>query len=172
MTAESEFESENLLREQGLILVDAYKVNSIDFFGIPKIKLEHLFEFTYYLQLFFSSGLPFVLGLLSLTNQKNKPISYLSEIVYKDVSSGLSLSSSMEKNKKIFPDFYIQMIRAVEKSGNMDKVFGDIMEYINWQIELRKTIRNAIFYPLMVLTALVGLKLFFLFLWFQSFRRY
>ncbi len=157
ITAESEFEIENLLREQGLILVDAYKVNSIDFFGIPKIKLEHLFEFTYYLQLFFSSGLPFVLGLLSLTNQKNKPISYLSEIVYKDVSSGLSLSSSMEKNKKIFPDFYIQMIRAGEKSGNMDKVFGDIMEYINWQIELRKTIRNAIFYPLMVLTALVGL---------------
>lgn len=157
ITANSEFEIERLLREQGLLLIDAKKVSSYDFFNVPKIKLEHLFEFTYYLQLFFASGLPLVSGLLSLSNQKNKYISYISEIVYKDVSSGLSLSSSMEKHKKIFPDFYIQMIRAGEKSGNLDKVFSEIMEYINWQIELKKTIKNALFYPLMILTAVIGL---------------
>lgn len=157
ITANDEFEIEKFLREQGLFLVDAYKISSIDFFGVPRIKLEHLFEFTYYLQLFFSSGLSLVSGLLSLSNQKNKYISHLSEVIYKDVSSGLSLSSSMEKNKRIFPDFFIQMVRAGEKSGNIEKVLGDIMNYINWQIELRKTIRNAIFYPLMVLTAVMGL---------------
>lgn len=157
ITANNEFEIEKILRKQGLLLVDAKKVSSFDFFSIPRIKLENLFEFTYYLQLFFASGLPLVSGLLSLSNQKNKYISYLSEIVYKDVSAGLSLSTSMEKNKKIFPDFYIQMIRAGEKSGNLDKVFSEIIEYINWQIELKKTIKNALFYPLMILTAVFGL---------------
>lgn len=157
ITANNEFEIEKLLREQGLLLLDAKKVSSFEFFNIPKIKLEHLYEFTYYLQLFFVSGLPLVSGLLSLSNQKNKYISYISETVYKDVSSGLSLSSSMEKNRKIFPDFFIQMIRAGEKSGNLDKVFNEIMEYINWQIELKKTIKNALFYPLMILTAVTGL---------------
>ncbi|MCX7770294.1 MAG: type II secretion system F family protein [Proteobacteria bacterium] len=157
ITAKNENEIQNVLREQGLLLVDIKKVNNIDFFGIKRIRLEHLFEFTYYLQLFFTSGLSLVTGLLSLSNQKNKYISYMSEIVYKDVCSGLSLSSSMEKHKEIFPEFYMQMIKAGEKAGNLDKVFNDLMDYINWQIDLKKTIRNALFYPIMILTAVMGL---------------
>lgn len=157
LTASDEFEIERILSQQGLSLIDVEKIGYFDFTRKPKIRLQHLFEFSYYLQLFFNSGLPLISGLLSLANQQNKNISYMAELIYKDVSSGISLSASMEKYKDIFPEFYVQMIRAGEKAGNLDKVFCDLMNYINWQIELKKTIKNALFYPSMILTAVLGL---------------
>lgn len=157
LSARDESELEQLLAIQGLVLIETKKVWSFNTLKTPKVKLEDLSEFCYYLQLFLTSGIPLVSGLLDLINQKSKKISYIAEVLSKQIVAGLSLSAAMQRYPHLFHDFYIQMVKAGEKAGNLDKVFEHIINYIQWQIEIKKTIKQALIYPIFILSAVSGL---------------
>lgn len=56
---------------------------------------------------------------------------------------------------KVFPDYYIQMIRAGETSGNLDGSLEHLMGYIESQINLKKTIRSYLVYPSIVISLMI-----------------
>jgi type II secretory pathway component PulF len=45
------------------------------------------------------------------------------------------------------------MIAAGEASGKLEKMLTDLMRYLEWQMNFKKTVRSAIVYPVMVLSA-------------------
>ncbi|HVN26371.1 MAG TPA: type II secretion system F family protein [Candidatus Paceibacterota bacterium] len=71
--------------------------------------------------------------------------------VTQDIDAGLSFSQAMERQGKIFPSFYVEMIRASEVTGNLNEVAGFLADYTEKEGELVSKARSAMIYPIIVI---------------------
>ena len=69
-----------------------------------------------------------------------------------DIDSGLSFSQAMERQKAIFQDFYVEMIRAAEVTGNLNQITTFLADYAEKEGELASKASSALIYPAIVLT--------------------
>lgn len=76
--------------------------------------------------------------------------------VLDDIQGGLPMSQAMARHPKLFSDFYVNMVRAGEESGELEKVFTFLAEYLDRSYQLTNRVRNALIYPAFVLSAFVG----------------
>lgn len=67
-----------------------------------------------------------------------------------DIENGSSLSEAMEKYPVLFSEFFIALIKAAEEAGILDKVLLRLADHIEKQDNLRRTVRNAFSYPVVV----------------------
>lgn len=160
LAARNQIELEQKLSMQGMTLIEAESTGIFDFVRQrgPNFSDQDLLNFTFLLHLIITSGIPLLSGLMDLAqNREKKKVSLVAGIIHEKVESGRSLSSAMQDHPSLFPYYYVQMVKAGESSGNLDAILGDLMKYIQWQIEFRKTVRSAVVYPSIVLGAVVML---------------
>lgn len=155
--ARNESDLERMLSMRRLTLVDAERIVSLDLkrFLEPRFSQKDLLDTTYFLCLIVSSGIPLISGLEDLKNQGRKKLSFIADHLHSGIESGMSLSEAMASLPKVFPDYYIQMIRAGETSGNLDGSLEHLMGYIESQINLKKTIRSYLVYPSIVISLMI-----------------
>ncbi len=158
------------LREEGIYPVDIYpareKKNSafagaleISFF--QKVTAKEVSIFTRQLSTLLGAGIPLVPSFSVLLAQTKKPI--LQKILAQiraDLNEGKSLTSGMEKFPRVFPPFYINMVKAGEASGTINLVLERLADFSENQQALLSKIRSALAYPLIML--LVGSLVIFL----------
>jgi len=72
------------------------------------------------------------------------------EQVRKDISEGGSFSNSLAKFK-IFPDFFVQMIRVGEEGGRLDQVLSDISDSYEKEIEADLKTVSSLIEPAIIL---------------------
>jgi type II secretory pathway component PulF len=136
---------ERILSGQGMTLIDAESSSLFDIDKLFAIKfsLKDLLEFTYMFKLVVNSGIPIMNGIQDLLKgHTNKKLTFAATALYKGLDSGQSLSEVMETQPRIFPAYYVHMVRAGEASGTLDNSLEFLMNYLNWQIEFKKTIRG------------------------------
>ncbi len=75
-----------------------------------------------------------------------------------DVEQGSSLSAALAKHPKAFNNLFISMIKAGETGGVLDDVLLSLADQIEKEVELRRQIKSAMTYPVVVV-ALVMLIL-------------
>ncbi len=68
------------------------------------------------------------------------------------IQEGKSIADAF-KETGIFPDFLIEMIKAGETSGALDKIFLSASEFIEKQSEFKKNLISSLIYPSIVITA-------------------
>jgi len=87
-------------------------------------------------------------ALKALTDQVESPRfkGILSDIAEK-VNQGGSLAESMAGYPKVFPDLYVNMIRAGEASGALETVLFRLAEFLEKQIEIKGKVTSAMVYP-------------------------
>jgi len=156
--AQDEADLERKLNMQGLTLIEAMKAGffTAEKGGRVRFTLQNLVDFSYFLRLIISSGMPITGGLGDLMkNQENRRLAEAATLIHDKLEAGMSLSDAMQEHPALFPDYYTQMIAAGEASGSLEKVLKDLMSYIEWQINFRKTVRSALVYPVMVLSAVI-----------------
>jgi type IV pilus assembly protein PilC len=68
--------------------------------------------------------------------------------VARDVESGQSLSDSMAKHAKIFPNIFINMVRAGETGGVLDEVLNRVADHFETEAALKAKIKSAMTYPI------------------------
>jgi len=61
------------------------------------------------------------------------------------------LADAMAPHKSVFPDLFVNMIRAGEASGTLDEVFARLADFLESQDRLRGRILSAMLYPLIVM---------------------
>lgn len=102
----------------------------------------------------------------SLATLRKQPVSRSSrealESMYSDSLHGVSLAESLRKNQDAFPDFLIRMMEIGEISGNLDALMVLMADYYEREYDLRKKIRNALTYPILILVASVLVLIFIL----------
>lgn len=148
-----------ILAVRRLNLIEAERIGLIDLKALfePKLSQKDLLDITYFISLIVSSGIPIMNGLEDLKKQGRKRLSYIAEQLHSAIESGMSLSEAMTGMPRIFPDYYVQMIKAGETSGNLEGSLEHLMGYIESQINLKKTIRSYLVYPSIVITLMIVL---------------
>ena len=114
-----------------------------------KANLPHI---TRQLATLLAAGVPLLDSLRSLAEEQQGFWQGLLISIKENVSGGASLSRSLEADKKIFPDFYINMVAAGEQSGRLDMVLTRIADFLEGQEAMRSKIRTAMIYPLLMIS--------------------
>ena len=150
------------LREQGMTPVEVKKANA----GVKmeinlrpgRVKLKELSVFCRQFATMVNSGLPILRALAILSEQTDsKELAKILVQVRMDVEQGSSLSGALQKHPKAFNDLFIAMVRSGETGGVLDDVLLDLADTIETEVELRRKIKSAMTYPVVVLILVVGI---------------
>jgi type IV pilus assembly protein PilC len=71
------------------------------------------------------------------------------------VEQGSSLSGALAKHPKAFNNLFVSMIRAGETGGLLDRVLVQLAEQIEKEVALRRQIKSAMTYPIVVVILVV-----------------
>ena len=107
---------------------------------------------TKYLALMLKVGTDLFKAIDILVEDFDKPAvkSFLME-VRDALSKGQPFYTSFARYPKYFSPVFINMVKAGESSGNLEKVFGDLSASLQKQQEIRDKIRAALIYPVILL---------------------
>src|SRR5215211_561465 len=143
------------LRQQGMLVIDVKEQSAAqkDILAPFKgIKLADLVIFSRQLATMINAGLPIVRALYVLSEQTENPkLNDVVVAVRKDVEAGLSLSEALEKHPDAFSRIYVEMVKAGEVGGILDGVLLRLADQLERDQDLRRKIRSALTYPIVVL---------------------
>lgn len=145
------------LKDKGFVPVSITPVSSFSkeitlpgFLG-GKVDIKELAIVSRQFATMVDSGLTLVraLGVLAEQTEDRILAKTLAE-VKSDVEQGASLSAALAKHPKVFSDLYVAMIRSGEAGGNLDQVLTRLSTTLEKQVELRRTVKSAMTYPVVV----------------------
>jgi type IV pilus assembly protein PilC len=99
-----------------------------------------------------AAGLTLLQALTILAEQsKNRKLASTLTAVRNSVETGTSFSDSLSKHQLVFPPLMINLIRAGETGGFLDKALESVANNYEKEVKLRNTIKSALTYPVIVL---------------------
>ena len=133
--------------------------------GTNRVKFKDLAVMSRQFATMINSGLSLLRALAILSEQtENKLLAKTLGEVRTAVETGQSLSSALAKHPKVFPPLVVNMVRAGEVGGFLDKVMLQIAENYEAEVKLRGKIKSAMTYPVVVfviaILATIGMLLF------------
>ncbi len=142
----------NILKDSGVIPL---KISLPDKglrkrFSIRSSKAD-LLTFTTELSSLLTAGLPLDRSLNILSEiSGNRQMDTVIKAVLKSIRGGSSFSDSLRQHPKIFPNLYVNMIRAGESGGVLDVVLEKLNEFLEAAKELRELVLSAMIYPVIL----------------------
>ena len=143
--------------------VDSTEPVSSSFPGLGRISRSDLASMTRQLSTLLRAGLPLLQALEALVEQMEKPaIRKTLSGVRNLVNEGSSFHEALANYPAVFPGIYIQMCRAGETGGFLDRIMDKLADTLDKEVRLRGRVTAALVYPA-VMTVLGTLFLLFLF---------
>lgn len=121
----------------------------------PRVTLKDKIFFTKQLAVLLKAGVPLLDALELLIEQTEKGLHTIVISLKDGVKEGRSLADSMLQFPKVFDTTYVQLVRAGEASGNLEKILERLSQYLAESQELRTKIKSALRMPLIQLGAVV-----------------
>jgi type IV pilus assembly protein PilC len=72
--------------------------------------------------------------------------------ICEDLDAGEAFSTSIRHHPSVFNELYVDMVRAAEYSGTLDKVLSQVATYLQRQDTAIKKLRSAMIYPAIILS--------------------
>lgn len=155
LEANGEKEVLDYLRTNKLLPLTVKKKAPTHLSFVGRITSTDIVFFTRQLSSMITTGLTLIEALQILKQENTKPqMQKVIENLIASISEGSSFSSALENHKKIFSEVYIALIKAAESSGLLDKVLERLAENLEKIDDLKKRVRGALFYPVIVLIAI------------------
>lgn len=148
------------LRQMGMTPVEVKKANA----GLKmeinlrpgRVKLKQVAIFCRQFATMVNSGLPILRALSILADQtESKELAKVLVQARTDVEQGSSLSAAMGKHPKAFSNTFIAMVKAGETGGVLDDVLLQLADQIEKEVSLRRQIKSAMTYPVVVVALVV-----------------
>jgi type IV pilus assembly protein PilC len=115
------------------------------------ISTRDLAIFTRQFSTMVNAGLPLVQCLDILASQTDhKVFKEVQETVMSDVESGSTLAEALRKHPKAFDHLYVNMVEAGETGGILDIILQRLAQYIEAAEALKRKVKGAMTYPLVV----------------------
>lgn len=123
-----------------------------------RLKLEPFLHFNQQLAALLQAGLPILQAITLLAKRQSyKPLAAVLGQIESRIREGTPLSDAFAAQGTIFPKLYTASLLAGEKSGNLDGVLTRYIAYTKQMIALKRRLRQAMTYPILLMCALVGL---------------
>ena len=138
---------------------EATSILDIEITFFEKITPTQIYNFTRQLSVMLKAGVPLVEAMDSLHSESAGPlVNRIIDSIIEDISGGAALSKALEKHPKMFDSMYVNIVRAGESAGVLDKVLFQLADFIASDLKLRMGIKQAVRYPSIVvgITILVG----------------
>ncbi len=125
--------------------------------SIKNLSLPHI---TRQLSTLIASGVTVTESLKCIAEEGDKKTRKILTDIRERVSEGASLSKALESHTEIFPDFYINMVRAGEASGELPAILERIAKYLEEQESIKAKLTTAMIYPSIMLLTGTGVLIF------------
>ena len=103
-----------------------------------------------------TAGLPLTQAIDILFKQESDP--RLRDIVgqlFRDVESGNTLNQSLAKYPEVFSRIYVNLVKAGEASGSLDKVLTRLADNEEKMREFKSQVKGAFIYPIIVVVVMI-----------------
>ena len=122
----------------------------------PKVPEKELQMFCRQMYTLLKAGIPIITTVTRLTETaRNKQLVDALKEVLVSLNQGRSLSVGLSKCPQVFSNFFINLVKVGENSGQLDQIFLYLAEYVELEVDTKKKIKSAFRYPKMVSIALL-----------------
>ncbi|HCR81781.1 MAG: Type II secretion system protein [Candidatus Pacebacteria bacterium GW2011_GWB1_47_8] len=157
--AQNRQQAAGVLMNRGLLVIDviAQSDTGLSFMTgfLNKVRHDDLVNFTRQLATMVSAGLPLATGLSILRDQNNPAMAEVVSNLLREIESGNAFAKALERQPDVFDRIYIQLVKAGEVGGVLDKVMDKLAENLEKDKEFRGKTKGAMIYPVIVLIAMV-----------------
>ncbi len=156
ISANSEVDLYKQLQSAGLELIDCGVMGGerSRFMGgltTSRIRLRDVIQLFVQMEQMQSAGVPMLDALADVRDAtENDALRDMMSEIYRDVSDGSALSEAMGRHPKVFKPLYISLIEAGEETGDLLRVYRQLVKYLKWVDEIQSKIRKATRYPMIV----------------------
>ena len=101
------------------------------------------------------AGVPILRALSGLQASTAKPalIALLADL-RASLDQGRELAAAMARHPSVFSAFYVSMVRVGEMTGKLTEVFLRLAQHLEFELDVRARIKQALRYPIMVIVAI------------------
>jgi type IV pilus assembly protein PilC len=140
------------LRRKGIKLQSLKKSWNLPFWGNQTIKANEITLFTQQLALLLKAGIPIRRCFTILAHSIKKP-AFRQVIldINNDIYLGDSLAKALQNHPRLFNAIFCNMVEAGETSGTLIQILGRLAKYQQQDQSIKKRVRKALTYPLIVL---------------------
>jgi len=162
MEAGSEKEVADYLKKNGLFPIDISlkkdsPVNTFSTF-FQRISFQDVTFMTRQFAIMLDAGLTLIDSIDIIKKQvQNVAVKNMLIDIDKGLRDGKTFSDTLTKYPKHFSHFYIALVRSGEASGKLNDILGRLSEHLEKQREFQQKIRNALIYPAVIITAMLGM---------------
>jgi type IV pilus assembly protein PilC len=158
--AETETAAEEILWRSGLIIVDLKRrlhlppVHEMlpSLFGV---KRHDVIVFSRNMASLLDAGIPIMRALTIQVRFGKASFRDVLKEVIKDLERGLRFSEACAKYPKVFPNFYVYLLRTGEEVGNLSQVLKDISAHMERDEATAKKVKGSLAYPAFVMVLVV-----------------
>lgn len=123
---------------------------------MQKVTPKQLMSFTRQLATLVNAGLPLVRGLKVLGKQEKNPmLKQALQDMGDAIESGSNFAEALVQHPKIFDKLYVNMVKAGEVGGVLDKVLLSLAEFMEKVQKIKNKVKGAMIYPIVVLSMAV-----------------
>jgi len=103
------------------------------------------------------AGVPIMRALAGLQESSNNgAVKKVLQEVRESLDSGRELSASLARHPKVFPPFYLSMVRVGEMTGRLEEIFLRLFYHLDFEQFMRNQVKSALRYPSFVIAAMVA----------------
>jgi type II secretory pathway component PulF len=156
--ASSTQNAKELLKGQGLMPISVKEIDK----EVSTFSIAQLFEkkvdtrtkvlFTKQLSVLLKSGVPLLRAFELLIDQFEGEFKRILINVKDGIKEGKSLASQLNKYHKVFPNVYIQLVKAGEASGKLEVILNRLTNYLERTEETKKRVKKAMAYPIFMIS--------------------
>lgn len=130
---------------------------------LQRISLEEKINFTRNTAVMIGAGLSLVKAMEVMSRQTHNPKfkSIILEIS-DTIKRGKTFGEALSEYQSVFPKYYQEMVKAGEKSGNLENSLKLVAMQLNKDYTLRRKIKSAMMYPLIIFIAMIGIGILML----------
>jgi type IV pilus assembly protein PilC len=168
LEAENESMLASNLRKKGYYILNikrkgkGFSLSGINLFE-KKVKLNDLAIFARQFSAMINSGISIIDALDILRDQIDHPkLNQVVIAVTEDIETGSDLSESLSNHPDVFPELFVQMVRAGETGGIIGDVLDRIANHYEKQDELQGKIKSALYYPITIMVIALLVVIFLL----------
>jgi MSHA biogenesis protein MshG len=123
--------------------------------GQEKVQIPELIIFCRQMYTITKAGIPLISAVRGLASSvKHNTLHKVLEEVADDLESGMGLASALSSHPDVFNGLFISIVHVGENSGRLEEAFLQLSEYLERDMETRKSIKAALRYPTFVIVAI------------------
>ena len=158
MAAESEDQLDTKLQELGYWLIEVSEQSATRKLREKPVPRKEMIDFFNGLNSMLVAGIPVTDALTAIADETvHEGFAKVLRDLKVNVEAGTSLDEAMSKHPKIFGQQIVNLIKAGGFSGNLPMACEDISEHLEWVDKIMADVKQASIYPIMILTAVLGL---------------